>query len=174
MKSILTAALLLALPAPVLADNAPKWVDLFNGKDLTGWVDVNTSPDTWSVKDGLLVCQGKPIGVMALLGLIMLAGIAVNDAILLVETARRLMSEGMARREALARAAGIRLRPILMTTTTTVLALTPLAFGAGEAASLRTPLALTVIGGIVASTIGSLFVVPCFYDLLDRLRPGRG
>ena len=120
-----------------------------------------------------LVPIGKPVGVMALLGLIMLAGIAVNDAILLIETARRLMSEGLARRDALARAAGIRLRPILMTTTTTVLALTPLAFGAGEAASLRTPLALTVIGGIVASTIGSLFVVPCFYDLLDRIRPGR-
>ena len=68
----------------------------------------------------------------------------------------------------------MRLRPILMTTSTTVLALTPLAFGAGEAASLRTPLALTVIGGMVASTIGSLFVVPCLYDLLDRLRPGRG
>lgn len=121
-----------------------------------------------------LVPVGKPIGVMALLGLIMLAGIAVNDAILLIETARRLMSEGLPRRQALARAAGIRLRPILMTTTTTVLALAPLAFGAGEAASLRTPLALTVIGGIVASTIGSLFVVPCLYDLLDRLRPGRG
>ena len=42
----------------------PQWVDLFNGKDLTGWVDVNTSPDTWSVKDGLLICKGKPIGVM--------------------------------------------------------------------------------------------------------------
>ena len=54
MKSILTAALLLALPTPLLADDPPKWTDLFNGKDLTNWVDVNTSPETWSVKDGLL------------------------------------------------------------------------------------------------------------------------
>ena len=46
------------------AAEVPKWVDLFNGKDLTGWVDVNTSPDTWSVKDGILICKGKPIGVM--------------------------------------------------------------------------------------------------------------
>jgi len=61
----LCAALLLigtsVLPAE---DAAPKWTALFNGKDLTGWVDVNTSPETWSVKDGLLVCTGKPIGVM--------------------------------------------------------------------------------------------------------------
>ena len=42
----------------------PKWKDLFNGKDLTGWIDVNTSPSTWYVKDGLLICRGKPIGVM--------------------------------------------------------------------------------------------------------------
>ena len=46
------------------AADIPKWVDLFNGKDLTGWIDVNTSPETWSVKDGLLICKGKPIGVM--------------------------------------------------------------------------------------------------------------
>ena len=46
------------------AAEVPKWVDLFNGKDLTGWIDVNTSPDTWYVKDGILVCKGKPIGVM--------------------------------------------------------------------------------------------------------------
>ena len=46
------------------AVEVPKWVDLFNGKDLTGWVDVNTSPETWYVKDGMLICKGKPIGVM--------------------------------------------------------------------------------------------------------------
>ena len=46
------------------AADIPKWVDLFNGKDLSGWIDVNTSPETWYVKDGLLICKGKPIGVM--------------------------------------------------------------------------------------------------------------
>lgn len=120
-----------------------------------------------------LVPSGRPVGVMALLGLIVLAGVAVNDAILLVETARRLIRGGLERRAALARAAGIRLRPIVMTTATTVLALAPLAVGGGEAAALRTPLALTVIGGILASTVGSLLVIPCLYDLLDRLHPGR-
>jgi HAE1 family hydrophobic/amphiphilic exporter-1 len=103
--------------------------------------------------------------------MIVLAGVAVNDSILLVDTARRQLSKGLAIRDALARAAGIRLRPIMMTTVTTVLALTPLAIGAGEAASLRSPMALTIIGGIVASTAGSLFVVPCVYLLLERLRP---
>jgi len=120
-----------------------------------------------------LVPAGRPVGVMAMLGLIVLAGVAVNDAILLVSTARHLMKEGLARRAALARAAAIRLRPILMTTATTVLALLPLAIGGGEAAQLRSPLAMTVIGGMIASTIGCLLVIPCVYLVLDRLRPRR-
>ncbi len=60
----LIALLLAALPSPAAQEPAAGWKDLFNGKDLTGWVDVNTSKDTWSVRDGLLVCSGKPIGVM--------------------------------------------------------------------------------------------------------------
>ncbi|MCP3914612.1 MAG: efflux RND transporter permease subunit, partial [bacterium] len=106
------------------------------------------------------------------LGIIVLSGVAVNDAILLVDAARELMASGLPRRQALARAAGLRLRPIMMTTATTVLALLPLAVGTGEAARLRSPLALTIIGGIIASTLCSLFVIPCVYLVLDRLRPG--
>lgn len=116
-----------------------------------------------------LVPGGDPIGVMAMLGFIVLAGVAVNDAVLLITTARQLMAEGRTREEALAAAAGIRLRPIVMTTLTTALALTPLIFGTGEGAQLRAPMALTIIGGIVASTVGSLLVLPCLYLLLDRL-----
>ncbi|HVS63168.1 MAG TPA: efflux RND transporter permease subunit [Thermoanaerobaculia bacterium] len=114
---------------------------------------------------------GRPVGVMALLGLIVLAGVAVNDAVLLLATARRLIAEGMERSAGLARAAAIRLRPILMTTLTTILALAPLAVGGGEAAALRSPMALTIIGGMVTSTAGSLLVLPCLYAILDR---GRG
>jgi HAE1 family hydrophobic/amphiphilic exporter-1 len=116
-----------------------------------------------------LTVLNHPVGVMAMLGIIVLAGVAVNDAILLVETARRIMARGEKREIALARAAGIRLRPILMTSATTCLALAPLAFGTGEAAALRSPLAITVIFGIIASTIGSLLVIPCVYLLLDRI-----
>ena len=113
---------------------------------------------------------GRPVGVMALLGLIVLAGVAVNDAVLLIATARRLLAGGMERRIALARAAAIRLRPILMTTLTTVLVLAPLAIGAGEAAELRSPMAYTIIGGILTSTVGSLLVLPCLYLIFDSMR----
>jgi HAE1 family hydrophobic/amphiphilic exporter-1 len=118
----------------------------------------------------ILVPLGRPLGVMELLGVIVLAGVAVNDAILYVDRARSLIAEGMERRRALARAASLRLRPILMTTATTVLAMLPLAIGSGEAARLRSPLALTIIGGILASTAASLFVIPSVYTLLDSLR----
>ncbi|MEX0901961.1 MAG: efflux RND transporter permease subunit [Pseudohongiellaceae bacterium] len=116
-----------------------------------------------------LVPQGEPLGIMAMLGFIVLVGVAVNDAILFAQMARGLILEGMERRSALARAAALRLRPIVMTTATTVLALIPLALGGGEGAELRSPLAWTVIGGITASTFASLTVVPCIYYLLDRL-----
>lgn len=121
-----------------------------------------------------LVPGGQPIGVMAMLGLIVLSGIAVNDAVLLLATARQLMAEGRDRVSALAAAAGLRLRPIVMTTLTTVLALAPLVFAGGEGAQLRAPMALAIIGGIVASTLGSLLVLPCLYLLLDRLAWNRG
>ncbi len=118
----------------------------------------------------VLVPIGEPIGVMAMLGLIVLAGVAVNDAVLLLATARRLMTEGLSRIDALAKAAGIRLRPIVMTTLTTILVMLPLVFGTGEGAALRAPMALTIISGITASTICSLFVLPCLYLVLDRVR----
>ena len=120
----------------------------------------------------MLVPLGQPIGVMAMLGLIVLAGVAVNDAVLLLSTARQLITSGTERVEALVMAAGIRLRPILMTTLTTVLVLLPLVFGAGEGSELRAPMAMTIIGGILMSTLGSLLVLPCLYLVLDRLHPG--
>ena len=121
----------------------------------------------------LLVPAGAPIGVIAMIGLIVMAGVAVNDAILLVDAARTLAADGMPLSAALARAAGIRLRPILMTSGTTILGLLPLAIGGSEAARLRAPMALTVIGGMAAALVGSLIVTPCLYLVLERLRPGR-
>jgi len=117
----------------------------------------------------VLVPGGRPIGIMEALGLIVLTGIAVNDAILMVQTARQLVNEGLERKPALARAASIRLRPVIMTSSTTILALLPLALGIGEAAQLRAPMAITIIGGIAASTLASLFVIPCLYLVLDKL-----
>ena len=105
-----------------------------------------------------------------MLGLIVLAGVAVNDAVLLIATARRLMTEGNDRVDALVKASGIRFRPIIMTTLTTVLVLLPLVFGTDEGSTLRAPMAMTIIGGIVASTLCSIFVLPCLYLVLDRIR----
>jgi hypothetical protein len=62
--TLLLALAALAAPATLRAADVPQWRELFNGRDLTGWIDVNTSPDTWKVRDGLLVCRGQPIGVM--------------------------------------------------------------------------------------------------------------
>ena len=126
----------------------------------------------------VLVPWGQPVGVMAMLGLIVLAGIAVNDAILLLSTARHLAGArdaptGRLGTADLARAAAIRLRPIVMTTLTTVLALLPLAIGTGDAAALRAPMAATLLGGLLASTLGSLLVLPCLALILERLRPGK-
>ncbi len=118
----------------------------------------------------VLIPGGRPIGIMEFLGIIVLSGIAVNDAILMVQTARQLINDGVERKTALARAAAIRFRPITMTTATTALALLPLAMGIGEAAQLRAPLARTIIGGVTASTLASLFIIPCLYLILDYFR----
>ena len=111
---------------------------------------------------------GVTISVVSLIGFVLLAGIVVNNAIVLVDYANQLRRAGMAKIEAIKKAGSIRLRPILMTTATTVLGLTPMALGLGEGAELRTPMALTVIGGLMTSTLLTLLVVPAVYVLLDR------
>jgi HAE1 family hydrophobic/amphiphilic exporter-1 len=100
----------------------------------------------------------------------MLAGIAVNNSIILVDRINQLIREGLTRRDAILQAGQQRIRPIIMTSLTTVLALLPLTFGFGESASLRSPMALAVIGGLVASTLLTLVVIPCVYDILDRIK----
>ena len=111
---------------------------------------------------------GVTVSVVSLIGFILLAGIVVNAAIVLVDYANQLRKEGMTKIEALARAGSVRLRPILMTTATTVFGLLPMALGLGEGAELRTPMALTVIGGMITSTLLTLLVVPAVYAILDR------
>jgi HAE1 family hydrophobic/amphiphilic exporter-1 len=111
---------------------------------------------------------GVTVSVVSLIGFILLAGIVVNDAIVLVDYANQLRRQGLAKFEALQRAGRVRLRPILMTTATTVFGLLPMALGLGEGAELRTPMALTVIGGMITSTLLTLLVVPVVYSLLDR------
>ena len=113
---------------------------------------------------------GKPLNIMALIGIIMLVGIAVNDSIILVDRINQLIHEGVNRRDAIMQAGQQRIRPILMTSLTTILALLPLTLGFGESASLRSPMALAVIGGLITSTLLTLVVIPCVYDVFDRFR----
>lgn len=115
-----------------------------------------------------LVVTGTSISVVVFIGLILLVGIVVNNAIVLIDRVNQLRAAGREKREALIDGASQRLRPILMTTMTTVLGLTPMALGFGEAAELRTPMAVTVIGGLLVSTALTLIVIPVVYDLLDR------
>ncbi|MFC1733671.1 efflux RND transporter permease subunit [candidate division KSB1 bacterium] len=116
---------------------------------------------------------GLPLSIMAVIGMIMLAGIAVNDAIIFVDYINNLRRKGMDRRDAVLQAGQDRVRPIIMTSLTTILALTPLIIGIGEGASLRAPLAYAVIGGLTTSTLMTLILTPCLYLILDNLRPLR-
>ncbi|MEE3264274.1 MAG: efflux RND transporter permease subunit, partial [Candidatus Latescibacterota bacterium] len=117
-----------------------------------------------------LLVTGQTISVVVLIGLIMLAGIVVNNAIVLVDYINQLRrrDNGLPKIEAVLEAGRLRFRPILMTTATTILALLPMALGLGEGAEIRAPMAITVIGGLLVSTILTLVVIPVVYTSLDR------
>ncbi|HSL82571.1 MAG TPA: efflux RND transporter permease subunit [Thermoanaerobaculia bacterium] len=118
-----------------------------------------------------LAVTGHTINVVAAIGVVMLAGIVVNNAIVLVDTVNQLRrEEGLDKRTALIEAGQRRLRPILMTSATTVLGLLPMALGLGEGAELRAPLAVTVIGGLAVATVLTLVMIPVVYSVLDRRR----
>ncbi|MFQ5743206.1 MAG: efflux RND transporter permease subunit [Acidobacteriota bacterium] len=108
------------------------------------------------------------LSVVVLLGCIMLAGIVVNNAIVLVDYINHLRRNGMQKIEAIVQAGSVRLRPILMTTSTTVIGLLPMAIGMGDGAEIRTPMAITVIAGLLTSTLLTLVLVPVLYNLMDR------
>jgi HAE1 family hydrophobic/amphiphilic exporter-1 len=119
---------------------------------------------------GTLALFGVTISIVVLIGTILLAGIVVNNAIILVDYTNRLRREGLDKLEALKQAGSVRLRPILMTTATTVLGLLPMALGLGAGSELRRPMALTVVGGLITSTALTLLIIPAVYSLMDRRR----
>ncbi|MGL4938503.1 efflux RND transporter permease subunit, partial [Shewanella sp.] len=116
---------------------------------------------------GLFITQTH-LSVVVFIGLILLAGIVVNNAIVLVDRINQLRSEGTEKLEAIRVAAKSRLRPIMMTTLTTVLGLLPMALGLGDGAEMRAPMAITVIFGLSISTLLTLIVIPVLYALFDR------
>ncbi len=109
-----------------------------------------------------------PASIVVFLGGIMLAGIVVNNAIVLVDYINQLRDRGMKKIDAIITAGKVRLRPIMMTTSTTVLGLLPMAVGMGDGAEIRTPMAITVIVGLLTATMLTLVVIPTMYSVLDR------
>jgi HAE1 family hydrophobic/amphiphilic exporter-1 len=115
-----------------------------------------------------LWASGTPVSVVVLLGGIVLAGIVVNNAIVLVDYANTLRSRGLTTRDALVTAGRVRLRPILITTGNTVLGLLPMLIQVGEGSEIRRPLALTLMAGLTSSTLLTLVVIPVLYQLVSR------
>lgn len=115
-----------------------------------------------------LKLSGNALSIVVFIGLILLAGIVVKNAIVLIDKVNQLREEGVPKHEAIQQGAHSRLRPIIMTTLTTLFGFLPLAIGGGDGAEVRAPMAITVIGGLLVSTLLTLLVIPVVYDLLDR------
>ena len=116
---------------------------------------------------GLLI-TGQSLSVSGLIGMLMLIGIVVTNAIVLLDRVKHNRENGMTVREALMEAGGVRLRPIIMTALATIMALIPLALGFSEGALISQGLGIVVIGGLIISTLQTLIVVPVIYSIIQR------
>lgn len=126
----------------------------------------------FSLTGGLVALwiAGNTLNIYSMIGLILLTGIVKKNSIILVDYTNQRRAEGLAPREALLDACPVRLRPILMTSFTTVASALPAAIAFGPGAEVRAPMAVAVIGGVIVSTLLSLLVVPCFYLVAERIR----
>ena len=115
-----------------------------------------------------LMITGKEFNVMVMVGIIMLAGIVVNNALVLIDYIKLLIARGSKRREAVLEAGKTRLRPILMTTLTTMLGMMPLALGIGQGSEMYQSMAIAVIFGLMISTLLTLIVIPVLYELVEN------
>lgn len=112
---------------------------------------------------------GMPLNMMGYIGIILLGGIAVNNSIMIIDCINQNRQNGMPLRDAILDAGERRLRPIMMTSLTTILGILPLTLGFGESAALRAPIAIAVIGGLVTSTILTLVIIPCYYEGIENI-----
>jgi multidrug efflux pump len=117
-----------------------------------------------------LLLMDKTLNIFSMIGLLLLMGIVKKNSIILVDYATQEQRRGLDARAAMQSAGPIRLRPILMTSIATLVAAIPAALGLGSGSETRVPMAIAVIGGVIVSTLLSLFVVPAFYVLADRVR----
>lgn len=120
-----------------------------------------------------LYLTGNTLSVVSFIGIIMMVGIVVSNAIILVDCINRLRKEGIELKEAVIQAGRIRLRPILMTSLTTVFGLIPMALGLGEGAEANAALAIAVIGGLTVSTFLTLVFIPTLYVIVESWRASR-
>jgi HAE1 family hydrophobic/amphiphilic exporter-1 len=117
-----------------------------------------------------LFITGQTLNMISIIGMVVLAGIVVNDAIVKIDYTNQLRKKGMPLREAIMEASRVRLRPILMTTVTTALGLFPMSLGLGKGAELQQPLAISVIGGLMLATFLTLILIPLAYDAAEKRR----
>jgi len=116
-----------------------------------------------------LLVSGKPVSLPVLIGFIILAGIAVNNGIVMVDYINQLKRRGVEKKEAILQACAVRLRPVLITAFTTILGMLPMALSTSAGSEMRAPMAVAVVGGLVATTFLTLFVIPIVYSLIDRV-----
>ncbi len=117
-----------------------------------------------------LLITGMSINLPALIGFVMLGGISVNNGIVMVDYINQLKRRGMEKKEAILQACTVRLRPVLITALTTIMGMLPMALSVSEGAEMRAPMAITVVGGLFATTFLTLFIIPIIYSLVDRVR----
>jgi len=117
-----------------------------------------------------LLLTGKPIGLPVMIGFVMLAGISVNNGIVMVDYINQLKRRGIEKKEAILQACSVRLRPVLITALTTIMGMLPMALSVSQGSEMRAPMAITVVGGLVATTFLTLFVIPIIYSYFDRVK----
>jgi HAE1 family hydrophobic/amphiphilic exporter-1 len=116
-----------------------------------------------------LLISGKPISLPVMIGFVMLGGIAVNNGIVMVDYINQLKRRGVEKKEAILQACSVRLRPVLITAFTTILGMLPMALSSSAGSEMRAPMAVTVVGGLVATTLLTLFVIPIIYSKFDKV-----
>lgn len=115
-----------------------------------------------------LILTGMDVSIIAMMGLLILSGIIVNNGIVFIDYVNQLRQAGFDKREALIQTGKTRLRPIIMTATTTILGLLALALGIGDGSEMLQPMAIVTVGGLIYGTFMTLFIIPILYDLLQR------
>ena len=135
---------------------------------LSPFIIMFTIPLAFTGGFAALFFTGKEVSVVAMIGFIMLAGIIVNNGIVLVDYMNQLRRKGMDKKDAIIKAGKTRLRPVLMTALTTILAMSTMAMGLGKGSEMMQPMAIVEVGGLVYGTLLTLFVVPCLYDAFNR------